>query len=398
MIKLRAAPLIHARTKYIDFRSKFITVPENFSNEKIQWAQKYIYNSTRYMEYIDTSWRELIVSNGEECLVGITIDIPTLFSKCGEVPECTEDTNKRSVYGFIGLVFNREENPDIPLFTIPFHIYLDLYKQCVCPRWEENLHNAEWQEPSRMAYNIFELPEKSLYDHESLEETVRCNNEKGCSILESSLNDNQEVFTWVLYNILNKKPWAFCSNMPNIKSITESYFNIVTTAHSESILAYLRSNTGSLFSQPELFNEGKQLKEISSIPKKAVKHENQSQKLKALWEKTALDTKQVEKNILGMGDTGIVLGIISGITYILVKGTGNPIIFALIGASTIVLTGIEAIRIKKEFERINKESKEHFSNTSKNMWGMNEQKKISNIDQGNVTEVKKERKKNKYDI
>ena len=97
-MKALAAPIIHARTKDIDFRSGLLTIPEHFNNSDVQWARKYILDSTRYFELAGEDGRWTAFCNEDVVVTGVSIYIENLYKKCNRQPCYAQVDGKRRNY------------------------------------------------------------------------------------------------------------------------------------------------------------------------------------------------------------------------------------------------------------------------------------------------------------
>lgn len=128
------APIVHGRTLYVDYRPNLIVVPEGFTEREIEWAQKYIFATTRSLEFSERPlWS---VFTGERYgIVGVTCwasDVPDVSS------DMTHEELGRRLYVFLGYV------APLPLPGLPpadLAVFAPLY-EFVEKRWLERDYNS----------------------------------------------------------------------------------------------------------------------------------------------------------------------------------------------------------------------------------------------------------------
>lgn len=228
-VQVKYAPLIHARTKLVDFRSGFLVKPENFSDSDVNWANALVLDSTRFFELGGEHGRRVVFSNGRFVVSGITILIQNLFQKCGRAPEYhrVDESQQRLAYGFIGIVLpvSAAQKP----FDIPYEVFLNLYLQYVVPRWDETTHDAGVHEATRAGYMEGDFPTpESVADLDTLLSKV----DKKL-ILDDVFAEREGIAAYILSKALCEKKIAFCSDISLSKAIIESGFDIVTCKNAD---------------------------------------------------------------------------------------------------------------------------------------------------------------------
>jgi hypothetical protein len=233
------APLIHVRTKFVDFRSGFLVQPENFTEEDVNWAKRLVLDSTRYFELCSEKGRRVVFSNGRLVVSGLTILIEELFKLCGKKPEYhrVDESQKRLAYGFIGVVLPAFSVKDP--FDIPYDVFLETYLRYVVPRWEENLSEAA-HEVTRAKYLTRELPKAAVvaeleYLHNKIQNKI---------VLNENIAEREGIAAYVLHKALQGDRITFCSDITLPKAIEESAFDIVTCKNADKVFFNMEQDTG----------------------------------------------------------------------------------------------------------------------------------------------------------
>ncbi|MEC4818424.1 MAG: hypothetical protein SAK29_34910 [Scytonema sp. PMC 1069.18] len=122
------AGIVYGRTYEVDFR--FITVPQDFTNEDRDWAGSYIRVTTRAAEQLPENPRWSLFKNEEHCVVGVTCMLRELLSPLNETTEqFTKDSQGRPLYVFVGYVAKADEAGNFPPIPPYSGKNLELFKQ-----------------------------------------------------------------------------------------------------------------------------------------------------------------------------------------------------------------------------------------------------------------------------
>ena len=238
-MKINAAPLIHARTAYVDFRSAMLFVPQDWEDSKVKWARSFITASTRYFELAGTNGRRLVFSDGIHIVTGISICISDLYKLCGDTTtEYAYVDGKRTNYAFIGLVIRNEDLKSA--FDIPLSVFLSVYQKYIAMRWNErqsNQGNQAW-ENMKVPYEMFDLSNaEEVLDIETIGGRVTRTDISIERIVQADVSTREALVAGTLSEILKGKyRFSFCSDMPNVKSIKESDFKLVTSPNADAVL------------------------------------------------------------------------------------------------------------------------------------------------------------------
>lgn len=225
-----AAPIIHARTKYNDFPSGLLVIPDDFTPRDTQWARTYITQSTRYLELMGTAGRRVVFSNADVVVSGLSIRIKDLYHLCGKSPQYGKVDGTRVNYAFIGLVIPK--NQITTAFDIPYSVFLEQYETYMQMLWEmpprENGITT-----TKVPYSQFQLPQA-----QAVCEIPRLEDEKMRIVLDANDFPLESICAKVAL-MAQEGALGFCSDVPNATSVTASNFSIVTAKHPQQIIAAL---------------------------------------------------------------------------------------------------------------------------------------------------------------
>jgi hypothetical protein len=226
----RCAAIVFGRTYEVDFR--FITIPENFTQEDERWTLGYIQAVMRSAEKLSGQPRWSLFANNRFCIVGLVCMVSDLIDKeDGSSYDVTRDFKNRPLYTFVGYVTDiRQGIPEIPQYSADnIQIFKPLYDH-VRTQWLVKSFQPASKTPSRSEY----------------EELTNCLYQTS-PILNSDylpLNfDKQEAVIWPdskenridLWNIASQiicsqnKPISLCLGFSNQRDIVDSQFLNGTT-------------------------------------------------------------------------------------------------------------------------------------------------------------------------
>ena len=225
-----AAPIIHARTKYYDFPSGLLVIPDNFTSQDAQWARSYITQSTRYMEMMGTAGRRVVFSNASVVVSGLSIRIEDLYNLCGKSPQYSRVDGNRVNYAFIGLVIPKSQITTT--FDIPYSVFLEQYETYMQILWEMPPSESSIT-TTKVVYSQFRLPQAQASC-----ELPRLENEKMRIVLDTNDFPLESICAQVAL-MAQEGTLGFCSDVPNATSVTDSNFSIVTSKYPQQIIAAL---------------------------------------------------------------------------------------------------------------------------------------------------------------
>lgn len=219
-MKILAAPIIHARTRDVDFRAGLLVKPEDFSEDRTRWARKYILDSTRFFELAGPEGRWAAFCDQKVAVAGVSIRIGQLYRLCGKEPKYDKVNGNRANYAFIGIAVPKSEIGEA--FQITYPLLLDLYEKYMALRWEDGIGGSSL-EAIRAGYESMEVPEaEEVCQVEFLDFSQR-------QIYDFSIGTAQSLVSRMLLEMKNQEELSFCWDMPNERSIRDSGFTVVTS-------------------------------------------------------------------------------------------------------------------------------------------------------------------------
>ncbi|MCL2659930.1 MAG: hypothetical protein FWD64_05360 [Acidobacteriaceae bacterium] len=334
------APVIHARTQYVDFRYDLVAAPEGFTPEDTNWARTLILNSTRFMDQCDSSGRRVVFGNGSVCVTGLTIRVKDLYLRCGIEPRYykVDENEGREAYVFIGMAVRVD--PSAQAFDVPERTLLDVYEKYVVPRWHETIGDEHCFRQTSVPYAQIDVPAAGT----PLSLDTYTPARGGKVVLSTADNERDQVAAGVLASALQGQKIAFCSDMPNATSVLESQFDLVTTPNAESILREIARRTGDA---QDGGSEGSG-KTTPGVNPRAQTYEERIRRLSPPGDRTGHGASGVnEPHGLTAGDIGLGVAGIAGVAFTVIGlvSSANPILLATVGALTVVFVGVEAKRI-----------------------------------------------------
>ncbi len=228
------APIIHARTENIDFRSKFLAVPQSFSDEDIAWAKSYIVQSTSCFELAGEDGRFVAFSNGKYAVIGMSSYVGVLAQRCGRETRFAWVDGDRTNYAFVGFVFHR--NSEFYQADIAWSQYLEEYEKHVAPRWNEQMGAAQVFLPSRIPFQDMEFSGACPSPPAIMAEA----DASIPIVLDANVVEPAQALSMALELMRHRKTLAFCSDVPNVKCIIEGGFSIVTARNAHNIKLQLQ--------------------------------------------------------------------------------------------------------------------------------------------------------------
>jgi len=369
---IKAMPVLHARTYNIDFRTgKLLIEPESFSNYDSECLYQIAVESTRQREMAPTCGRFVVYGAGTYSVVGRTVRFSDLYSSCNKEPKfCTVDHKEggRTAYGFVGLMISTGsvEKP----FALSDELILDVYERCIEKRWNETDGDEGALETKKMGY--LELDVSPLSEQPSYEPLLR-NSDKPV-ILEDSEDSRKQIVYSAMLQAFSGKKVSLCTSVARLDG---NVFKVTTCKNAASKskmvsdaieqIESVHFNSKSLQRAHDRNDDrkgndsfGKGRMQVA-LPNKAVEipRRKREQSLNDLLSSTTAPNddgesfqKSYKKNQTNVTDTGLILGTVFGITFVVVEIAKNtsPILLAITSAFTIVVGGFEAKRIIDKFK------------------------------------------------
>ncbi len=128
MSKREWAAIIYGRSYHLDFR--FITVPDNFTEQDLNWASPYIIATTQQARNLTNSPRWSMFKNDDYCIVGVTCMVRDLIGQLSEdsIKVMAKDDRGRPLYVFVGYVTQLTHDQNIQNFPAYTENCLDSFK------------------------------------------------------------------------------------------------------------------------------------------------------------------------------------------------------------------------------------------------------------------------------
>ncbi|MDE5696718.1 MAG: hypothetical protein K2I96_04780 [Lachnospiraceae bacterium] len=339
-MKAFVAPIIHARTKDVDFRSGLLTIPENFKDSDVQWARKYILDSTRYFELAGEDGRWTAFCNKDVVVTGVSIYIENLYKKCNRRPCYAQVDGRRKNYAFIGFVIQKSDITEA--FDVPYSMLLEQYEKYMELRWDDSIDDTSNSLlATRAKYQSVYFPTA-----EGVSNVLRLYDQQKKTVLDLGVDSLESILARLMLIMKDECNLSFCSDMPNATSVIESQFQIVTSRNAHGIISTIQKRAES--------QQTRRQEEFTGMENKPVygKKKSDAVKISEMMEsQTANSNRQSRENKISVDykDIGLVLGTAAGVVFIIISKGSSPIILAISNMFTIILGGAEAVRIIRKF-------------------------------------------------
>ena len=233
-MQISTIPIIHARTKNVDFRSNLLVVPDFFTLDDIKWCHTYITESTRFFEMVDKKGRQVLFSNESYVVIGLSIFIRDLYELCNKAPQYHLVDGSRTNYAFLGFLFRKKDI--LSPFNIPYEFYLEQYERTMNARWLDPTTPHSLL-PTREPFSDMEFP-----DSEVSKPRFHLPFETQKAIFNSEEFSAETLISEILTNIQREHDISFCSNLPNASSFIDSHFKIGTSVYAKQINPRINNN------------------------------------------------------------------------------------------------------------------------------------------------------------
>lgn len=339
-MKALAAPIIHARTKDVDFRSGLLTIPEHFKSSDVQWARKYILDSTRYFELAGENGRWTAFCNENVVVTGVSIYIENLYKKCNRQPCYAQVDGRRKNYAFIGFVIQKSDITEA--FDVPYSMLLEQYEKYMELRWEDSLDDTSNSlSATRAEYQSVNFPTAG-----DVSNALKLYDRQKKTVLDLGVDSLESILARLMLIMKDECNLSFCSDMPNATSVIESQFQIVTSKNAYGIINTIQKREESRQTQRQ--------EEFAGMGNKPVngKRKSDAAQISEMMEaQTANSNRHSRENSVSINykDIGLVLGTAAGVVFIIISKGSSPIVLAISSVFTIILGGAEAVRIIRKF-------------------------------------------------
>jgi len=139
MSEYKWATIVYGRTYEVDFR--FLTIPDDFNDERITWARKYINSTTRYPQSLPQRPCWSLFQDDKHCVVGVACMVKELLGDSLEEnsEDLTKDMYGRDLFVFVGYVAHIP-HPSIPSMNL--ELFKELYNNYVRPKWNDKSYEV----------------------------------------------------------------------------------------------------------------------------------------------------------------------------------------------------------------------------------------------------------------
>ncbi len=244
---MKIAPIIHSRTYHCDFNSKFLVRPKTFMESDIQWARKNVLGSTMEIDGLQ-GLRLLVAKNDKFRLIGVTGFLKDICSKCtlsdGEIGESKElfyDDKGRSIYAFIGIVIENEQNSNYG--SIPINYLWRMYLDEMIPIWSHTYQDTIL---------------RNFYDY-TFEPSSTLNVLEPIIVGSMRLYESNEELDYRMFNFFSScndwNTFSFCSNIMDYNAVKQSDFSDITTSY--NIITRLQRTNNTVSNTQSTYNDYK---------------------------------------------------------------------------------------------------------------------------------------------
>lgn len=231
---LEITPIIHARTKNMDYPANFMVRPKDFTKADIAWTSKRILTATTNVEFMENE-RWIILKNKQRCIAGAVILIKDLYEKSSTNKteadkKYFKDGRGRTTLAFIGLSIIGEKFDSV--IDIDYDCLWKIYKNYIADIWEENIQLESQLASSLDNSDFVNVPFREI--DEPIQAVYTKNH---YAIYNSEKSMDKKLFNYYLNKALAGTRLTFCSNLNSPKAVKTKVFSIITASR-ENISAY----------------------------------------------------------------------------------------------------------------------------------------------------------------
>lgn len=257
-----ASALIYGRTYYRDYGSGFLLSPNDFSEEDIGWAYKYVSEAVSYCDELK-GIRHVVFGNEKHLVFGIVGILNDFFTENlpdSELRQCqkyTFDGSGRNIKCFLGLVCHMEDKKKGMVFPTSGIDFIRPFLENLTK--EETWYSREVLK-CRCGYK-YPLQMNAISDTWNLKEHM---------ILSGKERDG-EIFSQVLAENEYGCYISLCTNVYNLKMAEKEIFTYVTAE--KNVLERYQKKMQQL-SESSVEKKKKQQERESKSPKNGKKKDN----------------------------------------------------------------------------------------------------------------------------
>lgn len=258
MSKQQWAPIVYGRSYHLDFR--FITIPDDFTNQEVNWAAQHILATTHQARRLPSNPRWSLFKNHSHCIIGVTCMVRDLIDQVdqGLIEAMTKDNRGRPLYVFVGYVAQLNQRKD--LLDLPAYsgTYLESFKilyREVEKVWLVKDYDQDSKKPFLSSYQSLNFATEKSIEHSTID-------------LFPKLNDQtkypHKVFLWQSCTKQNSQLWKAAA-----KCLADTSVCLNTNGKLYSYSPFLNQSVGQLenFTVQERILEAKKSAKNDVLPK-----------------------------------------------------------------------------------------------------------------------------------
>lgn len=214
---MKLSALIHCRTFYFDFNTKFLVRPSDFTSDDIKWARKHILSATSYCDELDGK-RYIVFNNSRYCIFGIVSLLNDALKMLRfpeqDIEKFSYDENRRQIKCFFGFVFHVSDKHKGEIPEITEKDYYELLNKFVV---DETVFFSKTQPGNQVDYYI---------EKDFKQVVINCTDDFYCMSSETA---DEGMFKRLLSDVSFGANINFCSNIYNLKMLEEGQYNYFTS-------------------------------------------------------------------------------------------------------------------------------------------------------------------------
>jgi hypothetical protein len=181
MYKHKWAAIIYGRSYHLDFR--FITIPQDFTNQKKDWASQYILATFSHANKLSSHPRWSLFKNDTHCVVGVTCMVRDLLVNLEQdiIELLSKDNRGRPLYVFVGYVTQldrRKRLLDFPAYSdLYLQAFQDLYQYILKVWWVEEYYKDS-KKPILNDYQPLDFANQKIQFHDTLDIAKQINHQE----------------------------------------------------------------------------------------------------------------------------------------------------------------------------------------------------------------------------
>lgn len=211
----QAALIIHTGTRLCDFPSTFTVCPSVLGSDEVNQIRKQVLAATRSIDDLNKNEvRYMVYTSGNNIIAGVVSFLKNLADNNAEDEKFFLDAKGRSVYAFVGFVF---QTGNISIPVLDKKILWNSFKKYMEPIWERTVLET-------MASNFNDI---SFQDTKPSEPTG-AESVAGMTLYATG-SDSTPIFSYWLGQALKGKVVSFCSNITDFRVVKDKPFSVITT-------------------------------------------------------------------------------------------------------------------------------------------------------------------------